>query len=190
MLKLPEPVSQSLGRRLRHLGVTVTQSELLTNDEPLAALPTGRVIVMTPEKLSFLLHRDAQQVLDAFDLFVFDEVHNIGGGSRGWLLESLITFLHSATAQTHHRLVLRSAAIGNKIHFIHWLELDGHDPYSNLDNVHEEWRGPDGSPRFTGHGRRRLPASGQCVARPRCGVHKPCAATCPPHCSDGSTKIW
>ncbi len=142
MLKLPEPVSQSLGRRLRHLGVTVTQSELLTNDEPLAALPTGRVIVMTPEKLSFLLHRDAQQVLDAFDLFVFDEVHNIGGGSRGWLLESLITFLHSATAQTHHRLVLRSAAIGNKIHFIHWLELDGHDPYSNLDNVHEEWRGP------------------------------------------------
>ncbi|AXH00910.1 hypothetical protein DVJ83_17525 (plasmid) [Deinococcus wulumuqiensis] len=138
---LSTEVSRSLRRRLRRLGVTVTQSELLANDEPLTDLPQGRVIVMTPEKLSFLLHADPEKVLAAFDLFVFDEVHNIGNARRGWLLESLITYLHTVTQEADHRLVLMSAAIGNKNHFIEWLTI-GEAPYSNVDSVHEEWRGP------------------------------------------------
>lgn len=141
---LSAEVSQGLRRRLERLGAVVHQSDVLTPDIPLGDADVGQrhlVSVITPEKLSYLLHRDPQGVLDAFDLFVFDEVHNLNNEKRGWLLESLITYLHAVTSNSDHKILLMSAAIGNQNHFLEWLRTDD-VPYSNQNAVHADWRAP------------------------------------------------
>lgn len=139
-------VTRSLRARLGRLA-RVVESDLLTADlEDVQAdepdRPTFLISVVTPEKLSDLLHRDTQAVLNRYDLFIFDEVHNVNNGSRGWLLESLITYLHVMTRETPHRLMLMSAAVGNDQHFLQWLSIDGEEPFARASGGSDPWRAP------------------------------------------------
>jgi hypothetical protein len=93
------------------------------------------VEVMTPERLSYLMHTDCEQLLNRFGMFIFDEVHLIGDASRGWTLEEELTYLHYRTQNTEHRIVLISAVIGNRHHFIQWLG-------ESVIPLESNWRGP------------------------------------------------
>src|SRR5207248_3246050 len=50
----------------------------------------------------------------------------------------ILSFLHHRTAVTDHRIVLISAAVGNRVHFLQWLGSEGHDVQAFSSN----WRGP------------------------------------------------
>jgi hypothetical protein len=95
------------------------------------------VEVMTPERLAHLLHRDPEAVLDRFQLFVFDEAHLIGERGRGFTLEAVLSFIHWRTRARLHRIVLLSAAIGNRAQLQQWL-----DPDREGTLISSTWRGP------------------------------------------------
>jgi replicative superfamily II helicase len=78
------------------------------------------------------------RMLEEYSLFVIDEAHLVGDADRGWVLESALGFLHGATARSHHRIVLLSAALGNRAHVAAWMSLGGIPAQS----FHHEWRGP------------------------------------------------
>ncbi|MBK8903106.1 MAG: DEAD/DEAH box helicase [Anaerolineaceae bacterium] len=98
------------------------------------------VEVMTPERLSYLLRTDSSQVLDQFGMFIFDEVHLVGDEGRGWTLEEDLSYLHYATLNLHHKIILISAVIGNRNHIIQWIngEIENRAPLE----FHSDWRGP------------------------------------------------
>src|SRR5260370_23247282 len=102
---------------------------------------TARVSVMTPEKLAQLLRNDPKGVLDEYSLFVIDEAHLIGERDRGWTLEATLSFLHHETRETTHRIIVISAAIGNRVEIQQWL-----DPGESLEPFHRDWRGPPRAP--------------------------------------------
>jgi hypothetical protein len=131
-------IRKSLESRIRLLGKQIA-----------AGLPEGDwfdifldfepdVEVMTPERLCYLLRSDSARLLDRFGMFVFDEAHLVGEQDRGWTLEQDLTYLHYATLQTDHRIVLMSAVIGNRNHFVTW--MNGAD--SPVITRHSNWRGP------------------------------------------------
>lgn len=127
-------IREAMYWRLRAMGATVGE------DLPEGVSPSNAdadVEVVTPERLSYMLRTDPAGVLDRFSLFVVDEAHIVGDESRGWLLESALTFLHHATRETAHRIIVMSAAIGNRLHIHQWL-----DPTSTQQPFHSDWRGP------------------------------------------------
>ena len=81
------------------------------------------------------------QVIEQFGMFIFDEVHLIGESGRGWTLEQDLAYLHYFTRSQSHRIILISAAIGNRNHFVQWLNEDGRETLQ----LHSDWRGPAGS---------------------------------------------
>ena len=114
-------IERSLRSRLRFMR---RETVLDASDEVFLAVDVEMpdVSVMTPERLSYLLRRDPAEVLRTYGLFVFDEVHNVGDPGRGWTLESVISEIHSSTRDTAHRIVLMSAALGNRVHFVDWVD--------------------------------------------------------------------
>lgn len=131
-------IRKSLESRTRFLGKQIV-----------AGLPEGDwldifldfepdVEVMTPERLCYLLRSDSARLLDRFGMFVFDEAHLVGEQDRGWTLEQDLTYLHYATLQTDHRIVLISAVVGNRNHFITWMERNDGPVVAR----HSNWRGP------------------------------------------------
>jgi len=133
-------VRNSLVSRLRYIGTEVIDGLPEGNwlDKQLSV--AARVEVMTPERLSYLIHSDSKKVLERFGMFIFDEVHSVGERGRGWTLEEDLSYLHYATQGEHHRIVLMSAAIGNRIHFLQW--MSGEEDNKDVANLHSEWRGP------------------------------------------------
>lgn len=133
-------VRNSLASRLRYVGTEVVDGlpEGDWLDEQLSV--AARVEVMTPERLSYLIRSDSKKVLERFGMFIFDEVHSVGERGRGWTLEEDLTYLHYATQKEHHRIVLMSAAVGNRVHFVQWIssEEDSKDVFF----LHSDWRGP------------------------------------------------
>ncbi len=131
-------VRSSLESRLRFLRKTIVHGlpeiDLTVFDlnQPLD------VEVMTPERLSFLIRADSSALLQRFGMFVFDEVHSVGEQGRGWTLEEDLSFLHYKTKESKHRIILVSAAVGNRNHFVQWMNIDGQPPYHR----HTDWRGP------------------------------------------------
>lgn len=131
-------VKRALDRRLKNIGARVIADMpewggILDLEDP-----RGLVEVMTPERLSYLLRSGPADVLARFGLFVFDEVHNVADGSRGWTLEAVVSYLHAETMDTDHRIVLMSAAVGNRTHFATWMNRDGFPTLLR----HSDWRGP------------------------------------------------
>ena len=133
-------VGNALRARLRYVGCVAVDG-----------LPEGawfvkrqgvvsRVEVMTPERLSYLMHSDSARVLQRFGMFIFDEVHSISEGGRGWILEEVLSYLHYATQGTHHRIILMSAAVGNRLHFAQW--MSGREDGAGVSLIHSDWRGP------------------------------------------------
>lgn len=99
--------------------------------------PPPDVDIMTPERLGHLLREDAEAVLDRYGLFIFDEAHLLGESGRGFTLETILAFLHWRTRDTPHRLVLLSAALGNRGQLMTWLDPNGEGLLFESD-----WRGP------------------------------------------------
>ena len=95
------------------------------------------VVVMTPEKLASRLRSDEHALLDEFGLFVFDEAHLVGDDTRGWSFETTISRLHSLTADTDHRIILLSAALGGTATIQTWLGTEG-----TRSAATSTWRGP------------------------------------------------
>lgn len=129
-------IEQSMRRRLRFLA---RQSDVISSDSvfDLEADAAATVEVMTPERLAFLMRTDPEGVLARFGLFVIDEVHSVGDPGRGWTLEWALSTLHNLTRGTEHRIVVMSAAIGNRASIASWL-----DPAAAGFRYASSWRGP------------------------------------------------
>ena len=124
---------EGLDRRLWTLRRRIAQ------DGPLGDLlrTHADVVIMTPEKLASRLRADEQTLLDKFGLFVLDEAHLVADETRGWSFETTISRLHSLTADTNHRIVLLSAALGGAASVQTWLGTDG-----TGTTEASSWRGP------------------------------------------------
>ena len=131
---LGREVQRDLDRRLAILARDVRDAGPL--GVPLPDTPS--VVVMTPEKLAAHLRTEPERVLRDYSLFVIDEAHIVGDADRGWVLESALGFLHAATLHSHHRIVLLSAALGNRTHVAAWMGANG----TPAQSFHHEWRGP------------------------------------------------
>ena len=97
----------------------------------------AHVVIMTPEKLASRLRSDEQALLDEFGLFVFDEAHLVSDDTRGWSFETTISRLHALTADTSHRILLISAALGGTASIQTWLEAEHAETPAT-----STWRGP------------------------------------------------
>lgn len=105
--------------------------------EVISPTPEPEVSIMTPERLAHALRNDAESVLARYGMFVFDEAHQVHDNSRGFLLESIISFLNWRTLTTSHRIVLLSAAMGNAGQIQQWI-----DPEEIGRLFKSKWRGP------------------------------------------------
>ena len=135
---LGREVLQSLRQRLNTMSVRAEDDGPLGLTAP--THPNARLRTMTPEKLASRLRNDPDGFLDEFGLVIVDEAHLISDGDRGWSLEATLTFLH-ALGQIDARaprLILLSAALGNRAHIQQWID-PGSAP---LESVHSDWRGP------------------------------------------------
>ena len=128
-------LSTTLRRRLRTLGhqLYVEPPLGLATAKPAAA----RVAVMTPERLAGRLRSDPVGLLEEFGMFVIDEAHLVADAERGWRLEETLSLLNHVTKDTHHRILLLSAALGSQAHVVAWL-----DAGNGVIARHEDWRGP------------------------------------------------
>jgi hypothetical protein len=111
----------------------------VVDDGPLGdpANAQAAVVVMTPEKLAARLRASSTDLLAEFGLFVLDEAHLVGDDTRGWTFETTISRLHELTAQTEHRLVVVSAALGGTATVRTWLDAAETPQVSQA-----RWRGP------------------------------------------------
>jgi hypothetical protein len=119
---LTREVRKDLNRRMRFVSQTGANRSGEWMDSDATLKGEADIEVMTPERLSYLLREDAQSVLDRFGLFIFDEVHSVGDDKRGWTLEQDLSYLHHATKEKEHQIILMSAAVGNRGHFVDWME--------------------------------------------------------------------
>lgn len=139
MRSLGREVRSALRARLRafrgNLGAELPDYFLDLGLEPSDLTQT--IDVMTPERLSNLVRNDLAGVLERYGLFVFDEAHLIGDPSRGFTMESLLALLHWRTLESHHRIILLSAALGNRAEIKSWL-----DPADEGRLYASDWRAP------------------------------------------------
>jgi hypothetical protein len=96
-----------------------------------------QVDVMTPERLGHLVRNDLDGVLNRYGMFIFDEVHLVADPSRGFSLEWVMAMLHWKTRESAHRMILLSAAIGNRAEIKRWIDPDDGGRLFSSD-----WRGP------------------------------------------------
>ncbi|GLW02515.1 DEAD/DEAH box helicase [Streptomyces sp. NBC_01439] len=96
----------------------------------------GDVDIVTPERLMHMIRNDPGAALDEVSLVVVDEAHHLAQGRRGFVLESLLALLRT---RSDVRLVLLSAAVGNRGALASWL-----DPERPAEEVYftDDWRGP------------------------------------------------
>lgn len=136
---LGREVLQSLRQRLSTMSVRAEDDGPLGLTAPVH--PNARLRTMTPEKLASRLRSDPEGFIDEFGLVVIDEAHLISDRDRGWNLETSLTFLHAldqVDPDRAPRLILLSAALGNRAHIQQWID-PGSAP---LESVHSDWRGP------------------------------------------------
>lgn len=98
---------------------------------------TDDVEIVTPERLMHMIRNNPEATLDDVGLIVVDEAHHLAQGRRGFVLESLLAFLAASTYEV--RLVLLSAAVGNRAQLASWLEPD-RPPEEVIFT--DTWRGP------------------------------------------------
>jgi hypothetical protein len=96
-----------------------------------------QVEVMTPERLAYLMRTDPAAVMARFGLFIIDEAHSVSDPSRGWTLEWVLSCIHKMSEDTGHRIVVMSAALGNRATLATWL-----DPRGQGLRYFSTWRGP------------------------------------------------
>ncbi|MBI5831374.1 MAG: DEAD/DEAH box helicase, partial [Armatimonadetes bacterium] len=131
-------IRADLGRRLRPLNKHVAPERPDWGSVAEDVDSRAEVEVMTPERLAALLRTNADEVVSRFGMFVFDEAHHVADEHRGWTLEAAVSYLHFRLKDQPSRILLISAAIGNRTHFAQWLALDG----APATERHSDWRGP------------------------------------------------
>lgn len=124
------PTTGPLAELLQHLANWAIDHAEDQSDEPAIA-------IMTPERLAHSLREGAEEVLAQYGMFVFDEAHQIREKGRGFLLESIISYLHWRTMGSDQRIVLLSAALGNAAQIRGWIDPEGEGRL-----FESEWRGP------------------------------------------------
>lgn len=131
---LGREMRQALRNRLRvlnrEMGAELPDRPTLLDD---FALEESDVDVMTPERLMHALRRDPATTLNRYSLYVIDEVQLLAQSGRGFMLESLLTFLRATDA----RLILLSGVLGNAASLAHWLSDSAPEVLFSSD-----WRGP------------------------------------------------
>lgn len=80
------------------------------------------IIILTPEKLYYLLSQDTS-IINDIELVIFDEGHQFDNGSRGITYELLLTELKELLPETTQR-VLISAVLPNAQEIAEWLSPD------------------------------------------------------------------
>lgn len=132
---LGREMRQSLRSRLRILNreLGADLPDRPSDLEDVTSSEEADVDVMTPERLMHALRRDPSGTLDRYSLFVIDEVQLLAQPGRGFMLESLLTFLRATDA----RLILLSGVLGNAANLAHWLSDDSPEVLFSSD-----WRGP------------------------------------------------
>lgn len=131
-------VKLALDSRLRYIGARVVTDIPEMNWFADISSDKATVEVMTPERLAYLIRSQPERVISDYGLFVFDEVHAVGEAGRGWILEQALSFLHFSTQNSDQRIAIISAAIGNRFHFVQWMEHGG----QSVLYRHSDWRGP------------------------------------------------
>ncbi|MER6017707.1 DEAD/DEAH box helicase [Streptomyces anulatus] len=135
---------RSLGREMRaalRARLRLLERKLVAEqpDFPLAdgsGSLVGDVDIVTPERLMHMIRNNPGAALDEVSLIVVDEAHHLAQGRRGFVLESLLALLRT---RSDIRLVLLSAAVGNRAALASWL-----DPTRPAQEVYftDDWRGP------------------------------------------------
>ena len=109
---LVDEIETRLHRRLRFLGYRVASIvgafEISVVEQDY--LETVDVAVLTPEKLDYLF-RKRDPFVDHITLIIFDEMHKVGEGHRGWFLETLITWLLLKPSLKEAKMVFMSAVL-------------------------------------------------------------------------------
>ncbi|MFF7249878.1 DEAD/DEAH box helicase [Embleya sp. NPDC008237] len=134
---LGREMRQALRARLRLLGRRLAAEQ---PDFPAAERGTSLtddVEILTPERLMHALRQDPAAALEDVGLIVVDEAHHMAQGQRGFVLESLLAYCQ--THPTSPRLVLLSAAVGNRASLAGWLAPGVHEGHVVFS---DDWRGP------------------------------------------------
>jgi replicative superfamily II helicase len=125
---LMSEIESNLFYRLRKVGYNVT-SVLDTDENEYEndLLNHANVLVVTPEKLDLLLRRH-KEFIERINLIIFDEFHKVADNSRGWLLETLITWFMIKQQQYSFKIILMSAIVSNSEEVNVWLGNDEFKP--------------------------------------------------------------
>ena len=96
-------------------------SDVLQNDysELFGADTEKQILVCTPEKLSYIMHHQPE-ILNAIELFLFDEGHMFDDGGRGVTYELLVTHIRNKLTDDQ-QVVLLSAVLPNSNEIKEWL---------------------------------------------------------------------
>lgn len=110
---LVDEVETKLHRRLRFLGYRVSsvgggfESDIA---DPDYLNNNVDVAILTPEKFDYLL-RKRDPFIENLRLMIFDEMHKVGEGYRGWFLESLITWVLLKPQLQSAKMIFMSAVL-------------------------------------------------------------------------------
>lgn len=125
---LMSEIESNLFYRLRKIGYNV--ASVLDTDEneyENDLLNHANVLVVTPEKLDLLIRRH-KEFVERINLIIFDEFHKVADNSRGWLLETLITWFMIKQQQYSFKIILMSAIVSNNEEVNVWLGNDEFKP--------------------------------------------------------------
>ncbi|MFC2053158.1 DEAD/DEAH box helicase [Chloroflexota bacterium] len=111
---LVDEIEIKLHHRLRFLGYRVASViggfELVGLEEDM--LKNVDVAVLTPEKLDYLIRKQDPFISD-ISLIIFDEVHKVSDGNRGWFFETLISWIMLKPELAHIKMIFMSAVLPN-----------------------------------------------------------------------------
>lgn len=114
-------ITTDLHKSFRDIATINQFSDVLQNDflSLFGSDTEKQILVCTPEKLSYIMHHQ-QDILEAIDLFLFDEGHMFDDGGRGVTYELLVTHIRNELTE-NQQLVLLSAVLPNSNEIKEWL---------------------------------------------------------------------
>lgn len=115
-----------------NVGTFISGYDVINWDIEEKQLDTSRVIIVTQEKLDSLIRRE-DDFIKKCKLFIFDEFQNISQGSRGLLLELIVSKIKCFNIGDQPKLLFLSAVLPNTLSFKKWIGEDITCDYSNVD---------------------------------------------------------
>lgn len=114
-------ITTDMHKSFRDIATINQFSDVLQNDflSLFGSDTEKQILVCTPEKLSYIMHHQPD-ILDAIDLFLFDEGHMFDDGGRGVTYELLVTHIRNELTD-NQQLVLLSAVLPNSDEIKEWL---------------------------------------------------------------------